>query len=100
MEDQINMHLSQAQTWKRIFFMLLFAVVLTLVRWLAWAVILLQLFFVLLSGEKNRNIFNFGRNLAIYDYHLLLFLVFGTETLPFPFSSWDVVNDKSIISGE
>lgn len=88
MEEQLNTHLSQIQIWKRIFLMLLFAVVITLVRWIAWIPILLQLFFILVSGEKNRHILSFGRGLAIYDYHLLLFLVFGTETLPFPFSPW------------
>ncbi len=96
MEEQINTHLSQVQIWKRIFLMLLFAVVLTLVRWLAWAVILLQLFFVLLSGEKNAHILSFGRGLAIYDYHLLLFLVFGTDTLPFPFSPWAMSADLKL----
>jgi hypothetical protein len=88
MEEQVNTHLSQIQIWKRIFLMLLFAVVITLVRWIAWIPILLQLFFILVSGEKNRHILSFGQGLAIYDYHLLLFLVFGTETLPFPFSPW------------
>jgi Domain of unknown function (DUF4389) len=92
-EEQINTHLSQVQIWKRIFLMLLFAVVITMVRWLAWAVILLQLFFTLLSGEKNSHILSFGQGLAIYDYHLLLFLVFGTETLPFPFSPWSMSAD-------
>ena len=90
MEEQINEHLSQLQTWKRIFFMLIFAVVVTIVRWLAWAVVLLQLVFVLLSGKKNENIVNFGRSLAIYAYHILLFLTFSTETLPFPFSPWNM----------
>lgn len=90
MDEELNIHLSHAQTWKRIFFMLLFAVILTIVRWLTWAVILLQLFFVLISGEKNGNILNFGRSLAIFDYHLVLFLVFGTEVLPFPFSPWNM----------
>ena len=90
MEEQINMRLSQVEIWKRIFLMLLFAVVITIVRWLAWAVILLQLFFTLISGEKNSHILNFGRGLAVYDYHLLLFLTFGTDTLPFPFSPWSM----------
>jgi hypothetical protein len=90
MEEQINIHLSQAQTWKRIFFMLLFAVIVTLVRWLAWAVIVLQLIFVLITGEKNSNTLNFGRSLATYAYHILLFLTFSTEILPFPFSPWNM----------
>jgi hypothetical protein len=100
MEEQINMRLSQVEIWKRIFLMLLFAVIITLVRWIAWVPILLQLFFVLVSGEKNRHIVSFGRGLAIYDYHLLLYLTFGTDTLPFPFSPWGMTaelkspNDK------
>jgi hypothetical protein len=93
MEEQINGHLSHLQTWKRIFFMLLFAVVVTIARWLAWAVILMQLVFVLLSGEKNENIVNFGRSLSIYEYHILLFLTFSTEKLPFPFSPWHMSAD-------
>lgn len=93
MDEQINTHLSQVQIWKRIFLMLLFAVVITMVRWLAWAVILLQLFFVLVSGEKNPHILSFGRGLAIYDYHLLLYLTFGTDALPFPFSPWNMQAD-------
>ncbi|MDD5214309.1 MAG: DUF4389 domain-containing protein [Methylococcales bacterium] len=90
MEEQINERLSQVQIWKRIFLMLLFSVILTIVRWLMWAVILLQLFFVLVSGEKNRNILSFGRGLAVYDYHLLLYLTFATDALPFPFSPWNM----------
>lgn len=93
MEEQINIHLSQAQTWKRIFLMLLFVVVVTMARWLAWAVILLQLIFVLLTGTKNSNVLSFGRGLAIYEYHILLFLTFVTETLPFPFSPWGIKAD-------
>jgi hypothetical protein len=93
MEEQINGHLSHLQTWKRIFLMLLFAVVVTIARWLAWAVILMQLVFVLLSGEKNENIVNFGRSLSNYEYHILLFLTFSTEKLPFPFSPWHMSAD-------
>jgi hypothetical protein len=68
-------------------------VVVTIARWLAWAVILMQLVFVLLSGEKNENIVNFGRSLSIYEYHILLFLTFSTEKLPFPFSPWHMSAD-------
>jgi hypothetical protein len=90
-EEQINMHLSQLQTWKRVFFMLLFAVVLTLIRWLAWVVILLQLFCVLITGRRNSNILSFGRSISIYDFHIMLFLTFCTDVLPFPFSAWHTV---------
>ena len=93
MEEQINIHLSQAQTWKRILFILIFTVLVTIMRWVAWLVIVLQLIFVLLTGTKNSNILSFGRGLAIYEYHILLFLTFGTEILPFPFSPWGIKAD-------
>lgn len=96
MEEQLNERLSQVQIWQRIFLMLLFAVVITLVRWIAWIPILLQLFFVLVSGEKNQHILSFGRGLAIYDYHLLLYLTFGTDVLPFPFSPLNMSADLKL----
>ena len=83
MDEQINIHLSQPRTWKRMFSMLLFAVVLTFVRSLAWVIVVLQLFFVLFTGEKNNNILDFGRSLATYAYHILLFLTtFTRVSLP------------------
>ncbi|MDD2802228.1 MAG: DUF4389 domain-containing protein, partial [Methylococcales bacterium] len=88
MEEQINFNLTQLSTWKRIFFMLVFAAIGGLVRMLIWAVIILQVASTLLTGKANQNILNFGRSLAVYTYHILLFLTFNTEALPFPFADW------------
>jgi hypothetical protein len=90
MDEQINYNLTQISTWKRIFFMLIFAAIGGLVRMLLWAVIILQVASTLLTGKANTNILNFGRSLSTYTYHILLFLTFNTETLPFPFSDWNV----------
>ena len=89
MQDQINENLKKIETWKRIIFMLIFAAIDSLVKLLLWLVILLQVGSVLLSGQVNTNILNFGRSLSIYHYHILLFLTFNTEQLPFPFSDWN-----------
>ena len=88
MDEQINFNLTQASTWKRIFFMLVFAVIDGLIRTLLWAVIILQIATALLTGKPNQNILAFGRNLSLYTYHILLFMTFNTETIPFPFSDW------------
>jgi Domain of unknown function (DUF4389) len=90
MDEQINYNLKNLSTWKRIFFMLIFAAIGGLVRLLLWAVILLQVASTLLTGRANINILNFGRSLAVYTYHILLFLTFNTEVLPFPFSAWNL----------
>jgi len=96
MEEQINYNLTQLSTWKRIFFMLIFAAIGSLVRMLIWAVIILQVASTLLTGKANQNILNLGRSLAVYTYHILLFLTFNTEALPFPFADWNMTADLTV----
>ena len=90
MQEQINENLKKLSTWKRIFFMLIFAVIVGLVRMLIWAVVLLQVASTLLTGTTNRNILKFGRHLSAYVYHILVFLTFNSDQLPFPFSDWSL----------
>jgi len=96
MDEQINFNLTQTSTWKRIFFMLIFSVIGELVRLLLWAVIILQIASSLLTGKPNENILNFGRSLSLYTYHILLFMTFNTETLPFPFSDWNLTAELQL----
>ncbi|UOA09210.1 DUF4389 domain-containing protein [Methylobacter sp. S3L5C] len=96
MDEQINYNLKQLGTWKRIFFMAVFSAIGALVRMILWAVIILQVASTLLTGKANQNILSFGRNLSIYTYHILLFLTFNTEILPFPFSTWNLTADLQL----
>jgi len=89
-QDQINENLKKIDTWKRIVFMLIYALIDSLVKLLLWLVVLLQVGSVLLTGKTNPNILNFGKSLSTYHYHILLFLTFNTEQLPFPFSDWNL----------
>ena len=66
MDEQINYNLTLISTWKRIFFMLIFAAIGSLVRVLIWGVILLQVGSTLLTGKANTNILSFGENLSSY----------------------------------
>lgn len=93
MDEQLSFNLTHINTWKRIVFMLIFAVIGGLVRMLLWAVIILQIVSALLTGKPNQNIMSFGRNLAAYTCHILLFMTFNTEVLPFPFSEWQMTHD-------
>lgn len=96
MDEQINYNLKNQTTWKRIFFMLIFAAIAGLVKMLLWAVILLQVASTLLTGKANANILNLGRSLALYTYHILLFLTFHTDVLPFPFSTWNLTAELNL----
>ncbi len=96
MSEQLNENLKKISTWKRIFFMLVYTVIVSLVRILLWAVILLQVASTLLTGKANENILGFGRSLSAYLYHILLFLTFNTELLPFPFSDWQTTENLKL----
>ena len=89
MSEQINENLKKISTWKRIIFMLVYALIDSMVKLLLWLVILLQVGSLLVTGAVNPNVLNFGRSLSVYHYHILLFLTFNTEQLPFPFSDWN-----------
>lgn len=88
MQEQINENLKKISTWKRIIFMLIYALIDSMVKLMIWLVVLLQVGSVLFTGAVNSNILGFGRSLSTYHYHILLFLTFNTEQLPFPFSDW------------
>ena len=96
MDEQINDNLKKLSTWKRLFFMLLFAVIMALVRMLLWGVVLLQVGSLLLTGKVNNHILNFGRSLSVYIYHILLFLTFNTDSLPFPFADWNLTAELKL----
>ncbi len=80
--------------------MLIFSVIGELVRLLLWAVVILQVASTLLTGKPNQNILNFGRSLSVYTYHILLFMTFNTETLPFPFSDWNLTVELQLPDAE
>lgn len=93
MEEEIQDNLKQVSTWKRIGFILIFAVIAGVVRTLIWVVVLLQIASALLTGNTNQHILGFGQKLAAYLYHIMLFMTFNTDTVPFPFSDWGLTEE-------
>jgi hypothetical protein len=91
MQELINENLKKIETWKRIIFMLVYALIDSMVRLVLWLVIFIQAGSVLVTGGTNPNILDFGRSLSTYHYHILLFLTFSTDTMPFPFSAWNIL---------
>jgi hypothetical protein len=96
MDEQVSYNITNIDTWKRFFFMLIFAAIASVVRLLIWAVTFFQVAFVLLTGGANQPILSFGRSLSVYTYHIMLYLTFCTETLPFPFTEWNLSADLNL----
>lgn len=88
MNPEINTNLQKTGTWQRIFFMLIFAVILGFVRILLWGIVLLQIASSLVTGKENINVLGFGKSLASFVYRILLFLTYNTDEMPFPFADW------------
>jgi hypothetical protein len=86
---EIQTHLKNIGTWQRIFFMLIFAVILDVVGILLWAVVLVQILTNLISGSPNRNLLKFARSLSVYVYRIILFVTYNSDERPFPFSDWE-----------
>lgn len=74
-------------TWLRLFFMLVMVVLYSLSRVVVGAVVVLQFFWVLLTGETNKRLEKLGQALATYTYQIILYLTFNTEERPFPFDA-------------
>jgi hypothetical protein len=100
MYDKISYNLTQPEIWNRFFFMLVFAAIGEIIRLLIWVVTIFQIASVIITGKANENILHFGRNLSVYAYHILLYLTFSTEKLPFPFTPWNLTAELQLPENE
>lgn len=74
--------------WKRALLMLLFAVIYSVAEIVVVVVVVFQFFCVLITGSRNTQVLDLGRDLSAYVYDILLFETFNSERLPFPFADW------------
>jgi hypothetical protein len=84
LEDNIK----SGSTWKRLLFMILFLALWSISRIVVLAVVILQFFWMLLSGQTNARLTAFGLSLATYSYQIITYLTYNTEEQPFPFADW------------
>lgn len=87
--SELEQNVKQKSTWVRLFFMIVFALLYGLSRVVIGAVVVIQFFYVLLTGEAKEQLKTFGHSLAIYSYEIIDYLTFNTDDKPFPFEgSW------------
>ncbi len=81
-------NLKNSNTWKRVLYMLLFALAYSVAEFVLMTVAVVQVLIKLFTGEINENLKVLGKQTALYIYDVMLFLTFNTEKKPFPFSAW------------
>jgi Flp pilus assembly protein TadB len=86
-DEPLKQHVKSRATWLRLFFMLVVLILYGVSRVVVGAVVLLQFFWLLLTGETNARLQKFGQALATYTYQIILYLTFNTELRPFPFDA-------------
>ena len=81
----IEEHLKSRSTWLRLLFMIVMTLLYGISRLVVSAVIIIQFFHVLFTGQTNPQLRRLGQSLATYTYQIMLYLTFNTEVRPFPF---------------
>lgn len=88
MSEEIRHHLSSSDAWLRVLLVVVFAAAFYLGTLVAGAVALLALVILLLSGERNQPLAQFGRQLGTYLGQIVAFATLGSDQKPFPFGPW------------
>ena len=83
-----NMSLTNVNTWIRLAYMVLFALLVMAARLLVSIVVILQFALVLVFGRDNENLRNLGQGLGKWVYQAIMFLTFNSNDKPFPFDEW------------
>lgn len=95
-DDKVKQNFKSRNTWMRFFYMLVFALILGLAHLIFAAVVIVQFVTVLLSGERNQKLLDFGASMSQYVFDIWRYLSFVSEAQPFPFAEWrDVAAPKS-----
>ncbi|MDG1165375.1 MAG: DUF4389 domain-containing protein [Porticoccaceae bacterium] len=84
--------LTNSNTWVRLAYMILFTLLLMAARLVISLVVIVQFLLVLVTGSDNQNLRDLGQGLGKWVYQTIMFLTFNTESKPFPFDEWPVVD--------
>jgi hypothetical protein len=74
--------------WMRLLYMILFVFIYSVAEILLIAVVLMQIGFVVFSGERNQKLLSLGADISVFILEMLRYFTFNSERKPFPFSEW------------
>ena len=79
---------SRRETIVRFLFVVLFAIIYSLVEIVLAALVILQFGFKLITCETNSKLGDFSKGVNQYIFQILQFVTFNKNEKPFPFSEW------------
>ena len=95
MDNELKQNLTRSETWIRVLYVILFAVIYMVAEVVLIAVVVVQFGFVLITGKRNENLLRFGGSLSRYMYDVLLYFTFRSDDRPFPFDDWPAADPVS-----
>jgi hypothetical protein len=85
-QDEVKRNLLSLDQWLRMLLMACYLVVAWVVGIVLVVIMVAQTLVVLITAELNTNLQRFGAVAAAYLYQIVIYLVYGTDDKPFPFS--------------
>lgn len=85
-QDEVKRNLLSLDQWLRMLLMAGYLVVAWILSIVLVVIMVAQTLVVLITGELNANLQRFGAISTAYLYQIVIYLVYGTDDKPFPFS--------------
>ena len=82
---KVEKNLKSRTTWLRLLFMAIFGLLAWLAGMVGLVIVVLGFFWVLITGEVNRELRQIGQAIASYIYEIVRYLTFNIDDKPFPF---------------
>lgn len=87
-QDQLKDNVMNHSNWKRLIFMVLFALLLQLASAVMWVLCALQFIFSIVTSQDNPNLRRLGNSIATFVHQALQYVSYNSSKKPFPFSDW------------
>ena len=82
---KIEENLKSRTTWLRLLFMFIYGLIISLTGMVGTVIVVLGFFWVLFTGEVNRELRQIGQAIATYIFEMIRYMTFNTDDKPFPF---------------
>ena len=87
--EELKRNILSLSQWIRILHMVFYAIACWLITIVLPVIIIAQILISLITGRDNENLRTVGLRVADYFHDMLIFLVYGSETKPWPFNESD-----------
>ena len=88
MDEQLKNNLTSGKLWLRMGYMILVAFLLHIASFAVGILVIIQCAIKLITGATNQKLKNFSLSLITFIHQGLSFIIFHSESKPFPFNDW------------